>query len=103
MAMKSRSLMSDETDPRCFVCGSNVVAVHHVYGGTGRRPISDREGCWVYLCPYHHNASNDGVHFNKDLDIEIKRICQSRWERREGLEGEGAHDEFRKRFGISYL
>lgn len=100
---RGKSLMSDESDPKCFVCGSPYVVVHHCLPGNGRRPVSDREGAWVYLCPYHHNASNDGVHFNKRLDMEIRRTCQSRWEEREGLTGEEAHDAFRNVFGISYL
>lgn len=57
----------------------------------------------MYLCGPHHNMSDSGVHFDHELDAFFRRDAQSRWERREGLEGDDAHDEFRKRFGISYL
>ena len=72
-------------------------------GGVGRRPVSEREGLWLYLCPYHHNMSDFGVHFDKELDEAIKMEAQLKWELREGLEGEEAHDAFRRLFGISYL
>ena len=58
---------------------------------------------WVYLCPNHHNQSDFGVHFDKGLDAALKEQAQRKWEEREGLEGEEAHDRFRALFGISYL
>jgi len=51
----------------------------------------------------HHNGSDFGVHFDKKLDIWLRKDCQRRWEEREGLEGEEAHDAFRAIFGISYI
>jgi hypothetical protein len=47
--------------------------------------------------------SDFGMHFDKALDIALKKQAQMKWEEREGLEGEEAHDEFRRIFGISYL
>lgn len=99
--MTGKSLYSDE--PVCWICRSPYVHRHHIFPGHGRRKISDEEGCWVYLCGPHHNMSDKGVHFDHELDAFFRRDAQSRWERREGLEGDEAHDEFRKRFGISYL
>lgn len=99
--MKKPSLYP--TGDGCFICHNPTVASHHIYGGHGRRPISDEEGCWVELCPMHHNMSDFGVHFDKSLDDFFKRDCQRRWEEREGLKGEDAHDAFRARFGISYI
>ena len=95
------SLYSDE--PTCWLCGSPYVHRHHIYPGNGRRQVSDREGCWVYLCGPHHNMSNRGVHFDKELDAFFREDCQRRWEEREGLVGDEAHDAFREVFGISYL
>lgn len=100
--MRGKSLLSDESEPKCYVCGSPSVVIHHCFPGYGRRGISDEQGCWVFLCPYHHNMSNAGVHFNKALDLEIRRRCQAAWEEREGID-DPEHDEFRKTFGISYL
>jgi hypothetical protein len=44
-----------------------------------------------------------GVHQDKGLRDWLRQDCQRRWEEREGLEGEEAHEEFRRIFGISYL
>ena len=99
--MRKPSLYSDE--PVCFLCQSNVVHRHHIYPGCGRREVSEQEGCWVYLCPRHHNMSNQGIHLDREFDRRMREDCQRRWEEREGLEGEEAHDEFRKLFGVSYL
>ena len=82
----------------CYVCGTTMnLHKHHVYGGTGRRQISDREGCWCWLCGYHHNLSNAGVHRNHALDIRIKRECQEAWE------AGRSREEFIRTFGRSYL
>ena len=71
---------------------------HHIYEGTGRRKLSDKYGCWVYLCARHHNMSNEGVHFNKDLDLTLKRICQKKWETKYGN-----RDKFIRVFGRNYM
>ncbi len=98
---KKPSLLSDESDPCCYVCGTTYnLHVHHCFPGYGRRKVSDREGCWVYLCARHHNMSNDGVHFNHDLDTRIKQECQRRWEEREGVED---HSAFIALMGRNYL
>lgn len=92
-----KSLFSDERE--CWLCKSLNVHRHHVFGGVGRRPISEREGCWLYLCGCHHNLSNHGIHFDKALDLRIKRECQRRW-----MEANGkTEDEFRALFGQSYI
>lgn len=91
-----KSLISN--DKTCYVCGAVDVVRHHCFYGTANRKQSEKYGCWVWLCPAHHNMSNDGVHFNRELDLQIKRECQERWE-----EVHGNRDEFRKIFGKSYL
>lgn len=55
------------------------------------------------MCGPHHNQSGFGVHFDKALDTALKKQAQMKWEKREGLEGQEAHDAFRARFYISYL
>ena len=55
------------------------------------------------MCGPHHNQSDFGVHFDKTLDMALKKQAQMKWEEREGLEGEEAHEEFRKVFYESYL
>lgn len=94
------SLYSDERE--CWICHSPTVHRHHIYPGTGRRGVSDREGCWVYLCPSHHNMSKHGVHFDRQLDMFFRRDCQRRWEQREGID-EPDHETFISLFGCNYL
>lgn len=74
-----------------------------MFPGNGRRDVSEEEGCWLYLCADHHNMSDMSVHMNRRLDMSLRRDCQRRWEKREGLSGDEGHDAFRRVFGISYL
>ena len=90
--------MNDREDG-CWLCGNPTVHKHHVYGGTGRRQVSEREGCYVYLCPAHHNMSSVGVHFDHQLDMRLKAECERRW-----LEANGATEaDFIRTFGRNYL
>lgn len=91
------SLYSDERE--CWICHATTVHRHHIYPGSGRRNASDREGCWVYLCPAHHNMSDFGVHFDRELDAFFRSDCQRRWMHREGA----TEDDFRAIFGASYV
>ena len=85
-------------DKECYVCRSTLnIHKHHIYGGANRK-ISDKQGCWVYLCAAHHNMSDQGVHFNKALDTELKEKCQRVWEERNG-----SRQQFIAVFGKSYL
>ena len=93
----SKSLISDEK--RCIVCGDTmVIHKHHIYEGHGRRRKSEQDGCWCYLCGWHHNLSNQGIHYCKGLDLDVKKMCQEKWE-----EKNGSREDFIKRFGKSYL
>ena len=94
------SLMS--SDRVCWVCGSPNVELHHIYSGWANRCQSDRYGCTVFLCRRHHTGK-DGVHFDRDLDLRLRRECQKAWETRYAKNPYGGHDEFRKVFGKSYL
>lgn len=91
------SLLS--TDKTCYVCGTTYgLHKHHIFGGTGRRKLSDQDGLWVWLCGPHHNLSNEGVHFNKDLMDRLHREGQAAWE---CVFGDRA--AFIKRYGRNYL
>lgn len=101
MEGKKKGLYGDERE--CWLCHSTNVHKHHIYPGSGRRDISEREGCWLYLCPEHHNMSDFGIHFDRMLDKAIREDCQRRWEKREGVEGDPEHKAFRSVFYESYL
>ena len=71
--------------------------MHHIFYGTANREVSERNGFKVYLCGYHHNLSNFGVHFDKKLDIALKRYAQQIYEQ------EHTREDFIKLVGKSYL
>lgn len=86
-------------DKQCRICGSRQdIHKHHIFFGSANRKLSEKYGCWVYLCQYHHNGSNEGVHYNYGLDQLLKKTAQRRWE-----EIYGSREDFRKIFGRSYL
>lgn len=89
-----KSIMS--TNKECYICGLPNVHKHHVFGGPNRK-ISEENGFWVYLCPFHHNMSDCGVHFDKSLDLEIKQACQMLYERKH------TREEFMRLIGRNYL
>ena len=90
----TKSIISNEH--KCFVCGFPYVHKHHIYGGA-RRTMSEHFGLWVYLCPYHHNMSDVGVHFNKQLDLTLKKMGQRKFEETH------TREEWHRYFGRSYL
>lgn len=72
---------------------------HHVFYGTANRRKSEEDGCWVWLCAKHHNMSDEGVHFDKKLDLELKIVVELMW-----LEYYSKTiEDFIKRYGKNYL
>lgn len=81
----------------CYITGSPVyLHKHHVYGNANRK-ISERNGFYVWLRADWHNASNYGVHFNKELDISLKQECQRKYEESH------TREDFINLIGKSYL
>lgn len=82
----------------CYVCGSvyNLQSHHCIYG-TSNRKQSEKYGLKVWLCMQHHTG-NEGVHFNRDLDLQIKRKAQTYFE-----SNYGTREDFRSIFGKSWL
>lgn len=92
----AKSIISGEYE--CYICGTiEDLHRHHIFNGSGIRPLSEKNGCWVYLCARHHNMSKYGVHTNRELDLQIKRICQKKLE-----ESGWSREEFIKTFGRNY-
>lgn len=88
-----------QKNKECYVCGNDyTLHVHHVFSGTSNRKRSEEYGMKIYLCPHHHNMSDEGIHFNKSLDIAVKKNAQKYFE-----EHIGSREEFRTVFGKSYL
>lgn len=82
----------------CLVCHRSPTQIHHVFYGYGRRKLSEKYGYIVALCLDHHTGDH-GIHTNnKQLEMDLKRMCQEDFEAHIG-----SRDEFRKIFGKSYL
>ena len=93
----TKSIMSNEKE--CFVCGTPLdLHRHHIFYGMANRIISEKEGCWCYLCARHHNMTNDGVHHNYAFNITLKKYCQEKWEAKNG-----DRKDFIRIFGKSHL
>lgn len=90
------SIVTDNLDS-CYICGRPREAIHHIFGGTANRKQSDKYKLVIPLCNEHHNMSNYSVHFNKELNLTIKKLGQEKFEEKYSRE------EFRKIFGRSYL
>lgn len=81
----------------CYVCGAYCKThKHHIFGGANRK-LSEQYGMYVYLCPGHHNMSDQSVHFNK----EMKRWLQS--EGQDAFEKIYGHNRFMEVFGKNYM
>ena len=82
----------------CFVCKTTYgLHDHHIVYGTANRKKSEEYGFKVWLCGRHHNLSNEGVHFNRELDLKLKRIAQEKW-----LAGGHTKEEWHQEFGKWY-
>ena len=66
--------MQSDTD-YCYICGRYGTEIHHCIYGTANRKLSDKYGLVIGLC-YDHHRGNNGVHFNKELDLMIKKKAQ---------------------------
>ena len=73
-----KSIIQEDTN-YCYVCGRYGTEIHHIFFGTSNRKMSDRYKCMVGLC-YEHHRGNSGVHHNRELDLELKRMAQKRFQ-----------------------
>ena len=90
------SVLTDDLQ-HCYICGSNNIAIHHVFGGSNRR-LSEKYGFLLPLEPRWHNTSQDGVQFNRELDLKFKRQAQTYFE-----QNIGSRTDFILEFGKSWL
>ncbi|MEE0733303.1 MAG: hypothetical protein U0M23_06670 [Acutalibacteraceae bacterium] len=92
----AETIMQDKKE--CYITKrTDNLHRHHIYGGAGRRKLSEQYGCWVWLTGEWHNQSNHGVHFNPSLDLWLKQQCQKK------MEKQYTRQEFICIFGRSYL
>jgi hypothetical protein len=74
-----KSILTDDLTVS-YLSGRPAECIHHVFGGNGRRHISEKYGFIIPLTNDEHNMSNTGIHFNKELDLMIKKLCQKKYE-----------------------
>lgn len=87
-----------QENKECWVCGTTQdIHEHHILYGTANRRLSEKYGLKVWLCGKHHNLSNEGVHFNKELDRSLKVLAQKRFEE------EYPNESFLRIFGRNYI
>lgn len=63
----------------CYFCGKPAQAIHEVYFAINRQ-TSIKNGFCVGLCNRHHNMSDESVHFNREMDLELKELYQKKFE-----------------------
>ena len=94
------SILTDDNDS-CYLCRlekkfTRRECLHHIYGGPLRN-TSERMGFKIPLCNKHHNMGDRAVHFNRKLDLMLKRQCQAKFEETH------SRQEFMKLIGRNYL
>lgn len=68
-------------DKKCYICGTpQNLHKHHIFAGNANRTLSDKYGLWVYLCAWHHNASDMSVHRNVSMNYSLRREAQRKFE-----------------------
>ena len=77
MTCHSKSIIQEDTN-YCYVCGRYGTEKHHCIYGNANRRLSDKYGLVIGLC-YEHHRGNTGVHFNRELDLTMKRVAQRRF------------------------
>ena len=96
--MKVRKSLLTSDMKTCYITGrKDNIHIHEVFYGNANRKKSIEYDCCVPLTAEYHNISNKGVHFNKALDLKLKKEMQVAFEKLHG------HDKFMKVFNRNYL
>lgn len=73
----------DTHDGVCYACQRHMpTELHHIFFGTGLRPIADKYGLTCYLCPECHRGTKgvhgrDGNALNRALKCDAQRKYES--------------------------
>ena len=91
----SKSIVTDYKGT-CFFCGQPAEGEHHLIFGTAGRKLSEKDGLKVPTCNMGDKLNR--VHDNPMAEKLSKMLGQAIFEGRIGT-----REEFRKRYGKSYL
>ncbi len=94
-----------QSEKECFICRvnydvktTNGLHEHHIFEGTARRKQSEKYGLKIWLCHRHHTTDpRYSIHYQKQLDLELKQLAQKKFEESHSRE------EFIEHFIKSYL
>jgi hypothetical protein len=95
---KYESIFTDDLT-RCVITGSTkdsgaVIHVHHIFGASNKTN-SEKYHFLIPLRADWHDMADYGIHFNKELDLKFKRMCQDYYLKHYGTK-EQFISEFRK-------
>ncbi len=97
--MSRESILKGDRKGVCFICGRwTQTERHHIFGASNRKK-ADKDGLTVYLCHDCHNEPPNGVHFNREKDLRLKRIGEKTWCKYYGK----TIEDFIKEYGRNYL
>lgn len=84
----------------CFFCGKPAECEHHLIFGLGNRKLAEEDGLKVPCCNKCHNMgrTTERVHDNVMAEKLSKMLGQAIYEQKIGT-----REEFRSRYGQSYL
>ena len=84
----------------CFFCGKAAVEEHHLLFGNGTRKLAEEDGIKVPVCKDCHTMGRvtGRIHDNSMAENLSKKLGQAIWENYYG-----SRQEFRSRYGKSYL
>lgn len=96
---KTKSIVT-EYDGICFFCGKPAECEHHLLFGNGIRELAEQDGLKVPMCNECHNMGKqiERIHENIMAEKLSKMLGQAIYENKIGT-----REEFRKRYGKSYL
>ena len=97
--MSVRSIIT-EYDDICIFCGRQAECEHHLIFGTAGRELSEKDGLKVPSCNNCHNMADKlhRIHDNPMAEKLSKMLGQAVFESKIGT-----REDFRKRYGRSYL
>lgn len=98
--MKRTKSAVTEYDGICFFCGRPAECEHHLLFGTGSRRLAEEDGLKVPCCHRCHNmgTGTESIHGNIMAERLSRILGQAIYETRVG-----SREEFRARYGKSYL